>query len=294
LKSFEQSGSKIRRIKMKKTLILLLSFFLIILALTVAHTSRSVSAAANIQAQSIRRTNVRSNKGQQLRRYDPQMQSTEQDFGPDKLSVGFEKSIPLSTRQALISYVTQHYKIAQLIIAIYKLPNANNLYFVIGTVSQSEQSQETEKNIFLILRGQGETVSEVSKAENGNTCGIKEPVFFLGQNKLLIVVSIMAFDGGFCGNDVFEYADNNLKSIGGIDVYDGRHGRGGWQGESPMGRATAEYKNNTYYVTMRGVGSLYGYTGDKDKKIAPPGSPITFFYNGADWRPVATRQIRRS
>jgi hypothetical protein len=223
------------------------------------------------------------------------MQIIKQDFGPDKdqLSVGVEKGIPLSTRQALISYVTQHYKIAQLIIALYKLPNANNLYFVIGTVSQSEQSQDTEKNIFLILRGQGETVSEVSKAENNNTCGIKEPVFFLGQNKLLIVVSIAAFDGGFCGNDVFEYADDNLKSIGGIDVYDGRHGRGGWQGYSPMERATAEYKNSTYYVTMRGVGSLYGYRGDKDKKIAPPGSPITFFYNGADWRPVATRQIRR-
>jgi hypothetical protein len=278
---------------MKKTQILLLSFFLLIPALTVAHTSHSVNAAANIQAQSIRRANERSNERQQLRRYDPQMQSTEQDFGQDKLSVGFEKGIPLSTRQALISYVTQHYSIAQLIISIYKLPNANNLYFVIGTVSQNQQSQDGERNIFLILRGQGETVSEVSKAENDTTCGIKEPVFFLGQNKLLIVVSIMAFDGGFCGNYAFEYADNNLKSVGEIDVYDGRHGRGGWQGYSPMERATAEYKNNTYYVTMRGVGSLYGYTGSKDKKIAPPRSPITFFYDRGDWRPVATRQIRR-
>jgi hypothetical protein len=279
--------------KMKKTRILLLSFFLLIPALTVAHTSRSGNPAADIQAQSIRRTNVRSNSRQQLRRHDPQMQIIEQDFGQDKLSVSFEKGIPPSTRQALISYVTQHYSIAQLIIAIYKLPNADNLYFVIGIVSQSQQSQDGERNIFLILRGQGETVSEVSKAESDNTCGIKEPVFFLGQNKLLIVVSIMAFDGGFCGNDVFEYADNNLKSISGIDVYDGRHGRGGWRGYSPMDRATAEYKNNTYYVTMRGVGSLYGYTGDKDKKIALPRSPITFFYNGADWRPVATRQTRR-
>ena len=277
---------------MKRTQILLLSLFFLIPALTAPDTSRSVNAAANIQAQSIRRTNVRSNERQRLRRHDPQMQTIEQDFGQDKLSVSFEKGIPPSTRQALIGYVTQHYSIAQLIVTIYKLPDAANLYFVIGTVSPNQQSQETEKNVFLILRGQGETVSEVSKAENDNTCGIKEPVFFLGQNRLLIVVSIMAFDGGFCGNDAFEYADNNLKSIGGIDVYDGRHGRGGWQGHSPMERATAEYKNNTYYVTMRGVGSLYGYTGDKDKKIAPPRSPITFFYNGADWRPVAARRIR--
>ena len=95
----------------------------------------------------------------------------------------------------------------------------------------------------------------------------------------------MAFDGGFCGNEAFEFADNNLKSIGGIDVYDGRHGRGGWQGHSSMELATAEYKSNTYYVTMRGVGSLYGYTGDKDKKIAPPRSPITFFLQ---WSGLAT------
>ena len=237
---------------------------------------------------------AQSNERQQLRRHDPQMQSAEQKFGQDTLSVGFEKGIPLSTRQALINYVTQHYSIAQLIISLYKLPGASDLYFVIGSVSPSQQSPETEKNIFLILRGQGEAVSEVSRAENDNTCGIKEPVFFLRQNKLLIVVSIMAFDGGFCGNDVFEYADQSLKSIGGIDVYDGVHGRGGWQGHSPMGRATAEYKNKTYYVTMRGVGSLYSYTGEKEKKIAPPRTPITFFYDGANWRPVATRQKRRS
>lgn len=239
---------------------------------------------------------AQSNERQQLRRYDPQMKSTEQDFGPDKdkLSVGFEKSIPRSTRQALINYVTQHYSITQLIISIYKLPKTDNLYFVLATASQSQQSTDTEKSILLILRAQGETVSEVSKVENDNTCGIKEPVFFLGHNnKILIVVSVMAFDGGFCGNDVFEYAEQNLKPIGGIDVYDGVHGRGGWQGHSPMGRATAEYKNKTYYVTMRGVGSLYGYTGEKEKKIAPPRSPITFFYDGAEWRSVATGRKRQ-
>ena len=136
-------------------------------------------------------------------------------------------------------------------------------------------------------------MSEVSKVENDTTCGIKEPVFFLGQNKLLIVVSIMAMDGGFCGNYAFEYADNNLKSIGEIDVYDGRHGRGGWQGHSPMERATAEYKNNTYYRDNAWSGKPIWLHRRKDKKIAPPRSPITFFYDGADWRPVATRQIRR-
>jgi hypothetical protein len=238
---------------------------------------------------------AQSNERQQLRRYDARLQTAEQNFGPDKdtLSIGFEKSIAPSTRQALVNYVTQHYKIAQLIIAIYKLPGASDLYFVIGDVYETQQSQETEKSVFLILRAQGETVSEVSKAEDEITCGIKETAFFQGHNKLLILVSISAFDGGFCGNLAFEYVDQSLKPIGAIDVYDGVHGRGGWQGHSPMERATAEYKNKTYYVTMRGVGSLYGYTGGKEKKIAPPRTPITFFYDGAEWRSVTAGRNRR-
>jgi hypothetical protein len=261
---------------MKKTQTLLLLFFLLIPALTVAQTSR-----------------ISSNAGQQLRRYDPQMQSTEEDFGQDKLSVSFEKGIPLSTERALIRYITQHYRIALLIIGIYKLPGAGNLYFVTGTIYKDQQAQERSEahTIFLVLREQGAIVSEVGKAEHDSDAAIKEPVFFLGRNKLLIIVSESAADGGFGGNYAFEYAANNLKSLGEIYVYDGRHGRGDWQAHSPMGRATAEYKNSTYHVTMRGVGSLYVH--GNDKKIAPPGSPVTYFYDGAEWRPVAARQIRR-
>lgn len=60
---------------MKKMQTLVLLFFMLIPALTVAQTSRSVNAAANKQA------NISSNERQQLRRYDPQMQTTEMDFG---------------------------------------------------------------------------------------------------------------------------------------------------------------------------------------------------------------------
>lgn len=265
---------------MKKTRILLLLPCLLIPALAVAQTSR-----------------MRSNEGQQLRRYKPEMQNTEQDFGQDKLSVSFEKGIPLSTEQALIGYVTQHYKIAQLMIDIYKLPGADNLYFLTGTVHKDQQSQETSvaQTVFLVLREQGGTVSEVSKAENESDAAIKEPVFFHGQNKLLIIVSLSAPDGSLAGHYAYEYADDNLKPLGDIPVID-KLGMSGqvWITNNRIEAATAEYKNNAYYMTVRGKGTLYQEFGyDNYKKLAPPRSPVTFFHDGKEWRPVATRRVRR-
>ena len=258
---------------MKKTQFLLLLSFLLIPALTVAQTSR-----------------LSSNEHQQLRRYVPQMQSTEQAVGQDKLMVNFEKGIPPSTRQALIGYFTQRYKVNQGGIDIYKLPGANNLYFVSGTVNEM-------LNIFLVLRAQGETFSEVSKTENDSTGSEKQFDFFLGPDRLLIIVSHTT-TGLYAGNYAYEFADNNLKSLGEIYVIE-KAGMSGsvWLTRSPMGRATAEYKNNTYYVTVRGMtGSLYGHVNDAaglPKKLAPPRSPLTFSHNGVDWRPVDTRQKRR-
>jgi hypothetical protein len=199
---------------MKKPQIVLLLVFLFIPALTVAQTTHSANASANGHAQSInRQTKIISNEQQQLRRHDPQMQFTEQDFGQDKLSVGLEKGIPQSTGQALIKYITGQYRIAQLIIGIYKLPDADNLYFVLGTAYKDQQAQEQSEvqTLFLVLREQGDVVSEVSKIDSESDAANKEPVFFHGQNKLLIIVSESAGDGSFGGNYAFEYA-NNLKA----------------------------------------------------------------------------------
>lgn len=209
------------------------------------------------------------------------------------MSVSFEKGIPQSTEQAITRYITQHYRIAQIIIAIYKLPGADNLYFVSGTIYKDQQSQDKfeAQTMFLVLRKQGETVSEVSKAENESDAAIKEPVFFLGQNKLLVIVSLSAMDGSLAGHYAYEFADNNLKPLGEIVVID-KVGMSGsaWITKNSVGRATAEYKNNAYHVTMRGQGSLYVPNGmDKYKKIVPPKSPVTFFYDGATWRQVAKR-----
>ncbi len=236
---------------------------------------------------------AQSNKAQQLRRYVPQMRTTEQDFGQDKLSVSSEKSIPASIEQALIRYITEHYKIVQIVVEIYKVQDANNLYFVLGTVSKDQQAEDSPaQSVLLVLREQAGVVSEVSKAENDSDAAIKAPIFFLGRNKILIIVSHSAPDGSFAGHYAYEYSGNNLKSLGEIPVID-KTGMSGsvWITNNQVGLATAEYKNNTYYVTMRGKGTLYVPVGNGTnyKKIAAPGAPATFSYGAGVWRHVARR-----
>jgi hypothetical protein len=267
---------------MKKKQTLLLSMFLLVAALAVAQTPQA-NATAHSQAQP-------------LRRYEPQMRNVEKKLGEDTLYVSIEKNIVPATEQALIEYFTRQYKLVMMGIDIYKVPVADNLYFVLGTVRKDQQSEDSVGiNIFLALREQGGTVSEVSKAENESDFAVRAPVFFLGQNKLLAIVSLSAPDGSLAGHYAFEYADNNLKPLGDIPVID-KLGMDGqvWVTNNKLERATAEYKNNNYYLTVRGKGSLYQAFGyDKYKRLAPPKSPVTFFYDGKEWRPAATRRAGR-
>lgn len=264
---------------MKKIETLLLSTFLIIAALTVAPTTPSASAAVNYQAQA-------------LKRHEPQIRIVEKKLGEDTLSVSIEKAITPATEQALVGYFTGHYKLTAMSIDIYKMPIADNIYFVLGTVLKDQQSEDSFGiNIFLALRVQEQTVSEVSKVENESDAALRAPLFFIGQNKLLAIVTLSAPDGSLAGHYAYEYADNTLKSLGEIVVID-KIGMSGsvWITNNSLGRATAEYKNNAFYVTMRGQGSLYVPTGqDKYKKIAPPKSPVTFFHDKGTWRQVNTK-----
>lgn len=238
---------------------------------------------------------AQSNKPQQLRRSAPQMQSDEQNSGQEKVSVFVEKGIAQSTVQALSRYASQQYNSAQMRLGIYKLPRADSLYFV--TVMFDDpglQGTSLPPTTLLILREQGDTVSEVSKAtyddpNNGDLNRELEPLFFIGPTKLLIIVSAALIDG-FITNYAFEYASNNLKPLDELYVIENVSEGGVYTGSyTPMGRATAEYKNKTYYVTMRGKKSLFA----GEKKIASPRTPVTYFYDGKTWRQVATKQVRR-
>jgi hypothetical protein len=224
------------------------------------------------------------------------MRSVEKKAGEDTWYVNIEKAISPATEQALIEYFTGQYKLVAMGIDIYKAPVADNLYFVLGTVRKDKQSEDSESiNIFLALREQGGIVSEVSKAENENDYLLRAPVFLYGQNKLLAIVSLSAGDGSLAGHYAYQYADNNLKPLGSIPVID-KLGMSGkvWITNNQIEKATAEYKNNTYYVTVRGKGSLYHEFGyDNYKKLAPPRVPVTFFYDAKEWRLVAPGQAGR-
>jgi hypothetical protein len=268
---------------MKKMRTLLLSISLLIPALNLAQTSPPANAAANSQAQ-------------QLRRYNPQMRSVEKKLGEDTLSVSVEKGISPATEQALIEYFMRQYKLVAMGVEIYKAPGAGNRYFVLGTVLKDQHSENSVGvNIFLVLREEGGKVSEVTRTENESDAALRAPVFFLGQNTLLAIVSLSAMDGSLAGHYAYEYAyehaDNTLRPLGEIAVID-KVGMSGsvWITNNSLERATAQYKNNTYYLTLRGKGSLHVPAGmDKYKKIASPGSPVTYFYDGGTWRRAARR-----
>ena len=118
--------------------------------------------------------------------------------------------------------MSQHYESRLIALEIDKLPGADQLYAVTGQFDKAQQAQDYSKapTILLVLREQGDTVSEVSKAENDDSSGygVLSPAFFLGQNKLLIIVSLSSADGDARLDLVYEYADDNFKPLGQIDV----------------------------------------------------------------------------
>ena len=282
---------------------LLVMTFLLAAALTAARAPRPESAAGDSQQSQPAGAgaNLSSNQRQQLRRHNPQMQYTEQSFGQEKLNVGLEWGIPQPTAQALIKYVTQNHRLALLALSVSKLPGSADQYFVLGTIYKDGQAQERfeSQTLMLVLREQGGAVSEVSRSENDSGAPGKEAVFFVGQDRLLIVVSHTVEGSLFAGDYAYEYAGNNLKPLGEFAVVE-KLGMSGsvWLTRSPLiNNATAEFANNAYRVTMRGAkGALYEHAGDGTdswKKVAAPKSAITYSYDGTNWRPAIARQAGR-
>jgi hypothetical protein len=143
--------------------------------------------------------------------------------------------------------------------------------------------------MLLLLSEQGGKVSEVNKLsdENAEAYGVIQPLFFSGRNRMLIIVSMSSADGDARMDLAYEFAGNNFKPLGEIGVIEKLGESGGvWMIDSPVKQATAAYKDGTYYVTLRGKGSLHL----GKKKIARPRSPVTFFYNGKEWQQAGAKR----
>ncbi len=171
------------------------------------------------------------------------------------------------------------------------MPPTTDLYLIVMYVENTQ---------FFLIKKQGERFVELSRVYREVSCQNIIPTFFIGQDRVLTVYTLVAGDGGFCGNYAFEYKNESLKAIGEINVFDIPHEDereyGTIFGRSPFENATAEFRDNIYYITMRGKGNLYASGNDNRnaRKLAPREIPVTYFYDGTTWRPSGGKQISQS
>jgi Tol biopolymer transport system component len=250
-------------------------------------------AASTIAQSTI--NSLQSNETQQLRRYQPEFdyESYKRVYGNEEFSrIGFDKGLPISTIRGFDKLIAERYKESHpMEISISKIPLSNDVYLL---------AMYGNKTWFLLIKKQGERFVELSRAYNEVECQNIIPTFFIGQDRVLTVYTLVAGDGGFCGNYAFEYKNESLKAIGELNVFDipneDEREYGTIFGRSPFENATAEFRDNIYYITMRGKGNLYASGNDNRnaRKLATRGIPITYFYDGTTWRPSGGRQISQS
>lgn len=207
---------------------------------------------------------------QALKRTTPATKSYEQG----ERSVNYQVGIPPATVQAYFKYMTTKYGSDDYYTSydLYRMPNSTDLYY--GTTYNG-----STLSLFL-FKNSGSEFTEVGRSDHDG-CGLAQPFFFSGPDRVFLVVSNSAPDGGFCGNWAYEVRGGSWKTLGELDIYDAPHGKGGFQGHSPMERATAKYVSGKYYLTMRGEGKLYSFD---DKLLANRGVPLTYYYDGTKWR----------
>lgn len=210
--------------------------------------------------------------GQQLRRTAP----ATAEYREGERTVSYQRGIPMAAVKSYAKYMFAHYTGDEYYTdyPLYRMPNSPDTY--LGTAYNG-----STMNVFM-LSIKGAAVSEV-RHDTREACGLVTPYFFAGPNRGLLVISNSAPDGGFCGNWAYEFKDGNWTPAGDIDVYDAVHGKGAFQGHSPIeSGATARFANGKYYVTMRGRGALRSLD-EQDVILARPRVLLTFYYDGANW-----------
>lgn len=187
--------------------------------------------------------------------------------------VSYETAIPRATAQAYFKYMLAHYGTDEYYTNydLYRMPTTADLF--LGTAYDGSELK------LLLLRKNGAEFSEVSQVKHEG-CGLAQPFFFTGRDRVLLFISNSAPDGGFCGNLAFEFQGGGWKPLGELDVYDAPHGQGGFQGHTPLERATAKFTQGKYSLTMRGTGILYSFG---DKVLARRGVPVTLTFDGTNW-----------
>lgn len=216
-------------------------------------------------------------QGQLLRRQIPVTQYYEEN----DLHVTFARGIPKSTTAAFARYLRSHLSGFELLgFDIFAMPGSTEQFFVTVPVYDRDTS------ILLLLRKHGADITEAGQFEKEGP--VVHPYFFIGSDRVLLIVWNMAGDGGFYGNWAFEYRNEKLKALGEIDVIDQVPSELIYN-RSPIETAMVDYKRDTYYITMRGRGNLYS-RGNNDRSLARRGVPLTYVYKQGAWVPAGTRK----
>lgn len=188
-------------------------------------------------------------------------------------SMVYETAVPRATVRTAFKYMLAHYATDDYYTNydLYRMPTSTDLFLA--------TAYNGTELFLLLLRKDGNEIAEVSQVKRQG-CGLAQPYFFAGRDRVLFFIANSAPDGGFCGNWAFEFQGGRWKELGEIDVYDAQHGKGAFQGHSPLERATAKFANGRYSLTMRGRGTLYSFD---DKVLARRGVPVTLTFDGTNW-----------
>lgn len=217
-------------------------------------------------------------ESQILRRYQPVLKTYKRIFGNSEFSrIYYDGGIPLSAVQSFDKFIARQYpELEPINIYLHKMPLTDDKYFVVVV------SGDRESSGYFLLNIRGGVIAETSRINKNEETNI-QTLFFIGADRVLLISSSTAGDGSFFGNSALEYMGSGLRDMGAIKVSDVRVNRNNPEGwvYSPMDQATAEYRNNTYYVTMIGKGRLEG-----EGVQASRGAPLTYFYAGNEWLPV--------
>lgn len=199
------------------------------------------------------------------------------------------RQIPKSTSAAFDGYLRSHLNGFELTdFELYSMPRSTEQFFV--TVSGMVKVDGTDYNtsILVLLRKHGGDITESGRFEKDGP--LVRPYFFIGTDRVLLIVWISAYDGAYYGSWAFEYRNETLKALGEIDVVDEIPNELIYN-RSPIDTATAEYKRGTYYLTMRGRGTLYRWDeSDNRQKLARRGVPVTYVYEQGAWVPARIRK----
>jgi hypothetical protein len=219
-----------------------------------------------------------------LKRYQPEEKVYERS-GPH---IFYEAGVSLQAIRLFDRYLSERLN-DQITLSIYKMPLTRDLYLVSGHVGGEKGGGERSR--YCLFRKSGARLIMLDCILGWDDKEIVSTTFFIGKDRVLVMANTGAPPDFECV-EVFEFKNTRLKYLGPLTVVKkerptGVHG----DYTDPLENAAAEFKANTYYVTMKGnLYSVWG-SGTQERKIATPNSPVTYYFDGKKFR--MSRKTRR-